>query len=365
MGEANIYIGLMSGTSMDGVDAVLAEFGDQTRVIASHSACYPTDLSQKLRQAASGQALNASDWLTIDSEVAQHFAASVEELLGKAGICENQVRAIGFHGQTVWHQPDGNHPNTWQIGNPNIVAAITGITTVADIRRMDMAYGGQGAPLVPAFHASVLSSPSEKRVVLNLGGIANITSLAPLKAVYGYDTGPANCLLDAHSRLALNKAFDEAGQWASSGHVSEPLLNAMLADPYFKRSHPKSTGPEYFSWKWVEQHLTQHSCEDADLQATLSELSAHSIAMAINMHGANRVIACGGGVHNTDLMKRIQSALPNTAIETSAEHGIDPQLVEALAFAWLAKQRLEEQPGNLPSVTGASKACALGAVYLP
>lgn len=348
---------------MDGVDAVLADFsGNTPAILKTEQQDYPPELLQSLRTAATGEAKPARAWLELDKQVGCFFAKAA------AAVCaEHQAKdiaAIGSHGQTVWHTPEGDHPSSWQLGDPNIIAAHTGISTVADFRRMDMALGGQGAPLTPAFHADVFTSNTETRVILNLGGIANITVLAPGKAVLGYDTGPANCLLDAHSRRELDKPFDYNGEWASSGRSNAALLNAMLIDPYFGQAAPKSTGPEYFNWDWVTRHVQAQHCQGPDLQATLLELTAQSVGHAIQAHNPSRVIACGGGVKNPPLMRAIKTALADTtALETTAEHGVDPQAVEALAFAWLAKQRMEGKPGNLPAVTGASRSCCLGAIY--
>lgn len=351
---------------MDGVDAVLADFSNGAKVAAHYSAPYPVELLTALRHAAGGAALSAAEWLDLDHQVGLHFAQCAKALLETSQTQAESVTAIGCHGQTVWHQPQGEHPNTWQIGNANIVAANTGIATVADLRRMDMAHGGQGAPLVPAFHADLFSNKQERRAILNLGGIANITVLAPGQAVTGYDTGPANCLLDTHFRHCFDKPFDEGGEWARSGTVDDDLLAAMLSESYFKQAAPKSTGPEHFSWGWVQHYLKDKPCDGADLQATLTELTARSVAQQLTQHNIQRVIACGGGVRNPYLMERLSASLNNAAVlETTDQYGIDPQHIEALAFAWLAKQRIEKTPGNMPSVTGASQPCPLGAVYLP
>lgn len=364
MAAPQLYIGLMSGTSMDGIDAVLADFSDSAQLIAHHSCTYPNDLLDRLRQAASGTALTAAEWLQLDQEIGEAFARCANELLESQALTPKQITAIGSHGQTLWHAPDIN--NSWQCGNPNLIAARTGITTVADIRRMDMAYGGQGAPLVPAFHQQLFSAADECRIVLNLGGIANITMLAPAADVIGYDTGPANCLLDAHYRQQHSQAYDRNGEWAASGQVNHALLQALLDEPYFQQPAPKSTGLETFNWEWLTPKLEQHPCEGANLQATLAALTATTVANEIKPHQPNRVIACGGGVFNRHLMTQLEAELgEEITLESSANYGVDPQQIEALAFAWLAKQRLAQTPGNLPNVTGARQACCLGAVYLP
>lgn len=360
-----IYAGLMSGTSMDGVDAVLADFSQAQPHVLSHIHLpYPAPLLSRLQNASRGAALSANQWLDLDHQVGQHFSQATATLLKTAELDLQQVCAIGTHGQTIWHQADGENPNSWQIGDPNLIAGTTGLPVVADFRRMDIALGGQGAPLAPAFHAAIFADPAETRVILNLGGIANITTLAPGKAVIGYDTGPANCLLDSHYRKVFDQAYDKDGAWAATGQSQPELVASMLRDSYFASAAPKSTGPEYFSWGWVTHYLQQHPCSDADLQASLVELSCLSITQDIHRSGARQVIACGGGVQNSYLMQRISQTLPaDCTLVTTDEYGIDPQQVEALAFAWLAKQRIEQKPANLPSVTGASRACLLGSIY--
>ena len=362
---STIFAGLMSGTSMDGVDAVLVDLGQaQPQLLGHHQLAYPAELLQSLQQASRGAALTASQWLDLDHQVAAQFGLAIAALLTTTQIQPDQVAAVGSHGQTVWHQPDGDHPNSWQLGNPSVIAAQTGIPVVADFRRMDIALGGQGAPLAPAFHAAVFAHPQADRTILNLGGIANITVLNPTSEITGYDTGPANCLLDCHYRKVFDQPYDKNGDWAATGQVNTDLLDAMLADSYFAADAPKSTGLEYFSWGWVTHYLQQHDCRDADLQATLTELSVQTIAAEITKAGSTEVYACGGGVNNTYLMQRLAQALPeNCRLATTAEQGLDPQQVEAMAFAWFAQQRLAGKPANLPSVTGASSPCLLGSIY--
>lgn len=360
--QEQLYIGLMSGTSMDGVDAVLTQLGDRPAVLDHYSLPYPDSLLESLRHAAGGKPLCAADWLRLDQQVGEHFAKAASHLIRQAKVSSDNISAIGSHGQTLWHSPGSS---SLQIGNPNLIAAASGIPTVADFRRMDMAYGGQGAPLVPAFHAALFGNTEERRVILNLGGIANITVLAPHEPVLGYDTGPANCLLDSHYRQCFDKAYDHNGGWAASGQANTKLLTAMLSEPYFAAAAPKSTGPEHFNWNWVSHYVNAEHCEGADLQATLAALTAATVAQQINAQKADRVIACGGGVYNQHLMACLAEALPGRPLESTATHGIDPQHIEAMAFAWLAKQRLEKTPSNMPSVTGAAQSCSLGAVYLP
>lgn len=293
------------------------------------------------------------------------FAAVVRRLLRKAGLAPAEIRAIGSHGQTVRHLPGEPH-SSLQIGDPNVIVQETGITTVADFRRRDMAAGGEGAPLVPAFHAAAFAG-DRYRVVLNIGGIANLTLLEPGTAVRGFDTGPGNLLMDAWARRHGHGPMDKGGTWAAGGTICRELLALLLHDPYFRRPPPKSTGREYFNPAWLErglQHLTQAPVP-ADVQATLCELTAASIAGAIRDHagGAEEILLCGGGVHNRHLMARLAHHLRKHTICTTAALGLNPDLVEATAFAWLAQQTLTGRPGNLPTVTGARHAVVLGGIF--
>ena len=292
-------------------------------------------------------------------------------MLDANGTDVQQVRAIGSHGQTILHLPWATPSRTLQIGDPNLVAALTGVTTIADFRRADVAAGGQGAPLAPAFHAWKFRAGRVNRVVLNIGGIANITILpaAPAEQVRGFDTGPGNTLMDAWIQQRRGCDYDEQGHWAATGNVRQDLLKQALSDPYFTAPPPKSTGKDDFNLAWLATHTdkTGSACRDEDLQATLLELTAVSIAEAISAKapGADELLVCGGGVHNPVLMRRLQSLLPGLAVKSTGACGIDPDAVEAVTFAWLARQRLENTPANLPSVTGAERAVVLGAIYEP
>ncbi len=365
----SLYIGLISGTSMDGIDAVLMRLGEKGQeMLASHEHPWPDDLRQKLRAIAAPGENEIERMGFLDIQVADHFAKAAWELLKQARIPPQQVAAIGSHGQTIRHHPEGPAPFTLQIGDPNRIAEATGITVVADFRRRDMAAGGEGAPLAPAYHAALFRKEGETRIILNLGGIANVTILPadPGKPASGFDTGPSNTLLDAWARAHLNRPFDASGAWANSGHVAEELLAAMLEDPYFYKPAPKSTGPEHFHLGWLRHLLASHPVpQTEDVQATLTALTVESIARAIEAEApeCRRLIACGGGVHNKNLMQRLGERLPETTIETTAVHGLNPDHVEAAAFAWLAKQTLENRPGNLPAVTGAAHPVILGGIY--
>jgi len=353
----------MSGTSLDGVDAVLADFSSRPpRLLASAHVAFGADLKAtllSLQQAGDDEIARAA---LAANALADAYAACVNQLLQASGTAKSAVRAIGCHGQTIRHRPDLGF--TSQIGNAALLAEQTGIRVVADFRSRDLAAGGQGAPLAPAFHAAVFADPAETRAILNLGGIANLTRLAPGSPVSGFDSGPGNCLMDLWCSLHTGSPFDASGAWASGGRVLPRLLERMLSEPYFHRPPPKSTGRDLFNESWLRAKL-EPGLERRDVQATLLELTARSVCEAIERHlpGTDRVIACGGGTRNAALMKRLGELARPAALEPSARHGVDPQLVESLAFAWLSKQTLAGAAGNLPSVTGARGERVLGAVY--
>lgn len=360
------YIGVMSGTSLDGVDVVLAAISDTfVAEQSSLSVAFPVTLKNRILNICQGQDTTLSEIGKIDRELGSLYADAINQLLNKTGIPAKDIIAIGCHGQTVWHEPDGEQPFTMQLGDNNRVAALTKITTIGDFRRRDMAYGGQGAPLVPAFHLAVLGHPTEKRIVLNIGGIANVTALLPGAYVKGYDTGPGNMLMDTWTWRNKHKAYDNNGKWASSGQVNTALLNAMLNDRYFRRPAPKSTGREYFNMQWLERHLLNFAMVSAqDVQATLCELTAVSIADQILLcGGGERLIVCGGGAKNVFLMQRLAALLPGIEVAPSDKFGLSGDDMEALAFAWLAARTIAGLPGNLASVTGADRDTVLGAVY--
>ncbi len=363
------YIGLMSGTSLDAIDAALVHFTDKRCKLQQHlSLPIPNDTRQQalaLLIPAENELLHMSQ---LDVMFGRLLADAVNALLKAAAISATQISAIGSHGQTLRHYPDGKFPSTLQIGDANIIAEQTGITTVADFRRRDMAAGGQGAPLAPAFHQALLRDNQTNRIVLNLGGIANITVLGKDQntAVTGFDTGPANGLMDAWAERHLHTPMDTNGHWAASGTPQQALLDALLSDPYFGQPPPKSSGRETFNLAWLEKSLADFpALKTDDVQATLAELTAVSVARAITTYASTseQILVCGGGVHNPYLMQRLAAHLPEQTIQSSAAVGIDPDWVEAMAFAWLAKQTLEGKAGNLPSVTGAQHAVILGAIY--
>ncbi len=364
-----LFLGLMSGTSMDGIDAALVRFGNKhCDVVAAACIPYPDSLRLGLRAVRQDPGTCTIDMLgQLDREVGECFADAASEVLSKNRTAPENIVAIGSHGQTLRHQPDAKPPFTLQIGDPSIIAARTGITVVADFRRADMAVGGQGAPLTPAFHQWLFWRDKSNRVVLNIGGIANITVLPAHGPVTGFDTGPGNTLLDAWVRRYHNRDFDFEGSWAAQGLVSEKLLVAFMQDRYFAERPPKSTGFEYFNLGWLEGKIAECKVRPAeqDIQATLAELTCRSIADAIMLHasGTTEVFVCGGGFHNHDLMQRLSRRLSGVNIQSTSTHGLDPDWVEAAAFAWLAKRRISGEPGNLPSVTGATRPVPLGGIF--
>lgn len=363
------FIGLMSGTSMDAADAALVDFSaTEPALIATHR----TPLSPELRSALLALCISGPNEIErmaeSDQQMGVIFADTVRALLQKADVNARDVLAIGSHGQTIRHQPTGPYPFSVQIGNPALIAQRTGIPTVADFRRADIAAGGQGAPLVPVFHNALFRSAQHDRVVINIGGIANITIL-PKDAghpVTGFDTGPGNVLLDAWAERCLGKPMDEDGRFAASGTVHTRLLSALLTDHYFSLTPPKSTGREHFNMAWLDAMLQTHAGISAqDVQATVCELSAATIAEAILQHApdTHEVLVCGGGAHNAYLMLRLCAHLNPRTVESTELHGVHPDWVEAMAFAWLAQQTLEGKPGNVPSVTGAGSKVVLGGIY--
>ncbi|QAU24684.1 anhydro-N-acetylmuramic acid kinase [Dyella sp. M7H15-1] len=361
------YIGLISGTSADGIDAVLVRF-EQDRPHLVHALAHPwPDVlrEQILRVAQDETRLDLDAYGQLDVAIGQMFAEATQKLLEGSGTPVSSVRAIGSHGQTIRHRPAGEFPFTLQIGDPSVIAERSGIDVVADFRRADVAAGGQGAPLLPAVHAMLLAHPGHTRVVLNMGGIANITVLAANGHVSGFDTGPANGLMDAWCLRHRGESFDRDGAFAASGHTDEALLTQLLSDPYFALPPPKSTGREHFHLAWLDAQLSGFSLSPADVQATLLELTIRSVVDAIARHAedAKDVLMCGGGVHNTALVQRLHTLLTPRVLGSTAAHGVDPDYLEATAFAWLARQRLLGRPGNLPAVTGARGLRVLGAVY--
>lgn len=360
------YIGVMSGTSLDGVDVVLAAM-DDNMVAQQASLSYPIPIALKeaILAICQGQQLTLSQYGQLDTRLGHLFADAVLALMAQEKLAAGDVKAIGCHGQTVWHEPDGDAPHTLQIGDNNIIAARTGVTVVGDFRRRDIALGGQGAPLVPAFHHALLADPQERRIVLNIGGIANLSMLSPGLPVKGHDTGPGNMLMDAWIWRQCGKPYDKDAEWANSGKVLLPLLQDMLSDPWFALPAPKSTGREYFNYGWLERLLAKHPGLAAkDVMTTLTELTAVTISEQVLLSGGcERLLVCGGGSRNPLLMARLAGLLPGTEVSTTDDAGVSGDDMEGLAFAWLAWRTLNGLPGNLPSVTGASEPTVLGAIF--
>ena len=369
----NLYIGLMSGTSLDGIDAVLAEINTSGKTKLLQAISLPFDLALKQEFFALQQ--ETSNELHREHLAANNLAAAYAQACAKLlliqGLHAQQIRAIGAHGQTLRHHPQENvlQSYTHQSLNSALLAELTGIDVIANFRARDMAAGGQGAPLVPAFHSEQFYSPQENRAVLNIGGIANLTLLPKEGEVSGFDCGPGNILLDTWIQKEQSKDFDQDGQWASSGRPDEELLQKMLSDPYFSQLPPKSTGRDHFNLQWIEGHIQKGSYKLEDVQASLLQLTIQSILNGLQAHAkeTRRLIVCGGGTKNIALLELLkihaQKQIPNLVIESSAQHGVDPQLVEALAFAWLAWAHQQKRPANLPAVTGAKGLRVLGAYY--
>lgn len=368
---SELYIGLMSGTSLDAVDAVLVDFAGGLRLAGTHTVPLTPELRSRLAALCRGGPDDIERMGRLDVEMGELFAQAALGVLSSSEHAASEIRAIGSHGQTIRHRPLASPGFSLQIGDPNVIAERTGIAVVADFRRRDMAAGGQGAPLVPAFHAAVFGHPARNRIILNLGGIANITVLPAGNpdAVSGFDTGPANLLMDGWSMACRGLAYDAGGEWAASGDISMHLLNRLLTHPFLSLPAPKSTGREDFNLEWLRAELDglAERLSDADVQATLLELTADTVAQSIaglELEPGD-LFLCGGGAYNTALWHRLASRLPNWVMASTSALGLAPGWVEATAFAWLARQRVERRPGNLPAVTGAKGERVLGGLYVP
>jgi anhydro-N-acetylmuramic acid kinase len=359
---------MISGTSRDGVDAALVSFeGDTPAVLAACCEPYPPPLRARLDDLLiPARRPTPRAAFELDAPLADHFAATARRLLDAAGVDPARVTAIGSHGQTVWHDPDRAPPETLQLGDPQRIADVTGITTVGDFRRADVEAGGQGAPLAPLLHRALFALPGTVRAVLNLGGIANVSLLDAAGRVTGFDTGPANCLMDAWIGRHRGAAFDRDGAWAASAAPDPDLLERLLADPWFERPPPKSTGLEYFNLGWLERRVTGLAGRDpAVVQATLCELTAASVAAALDGSGADDMLVCGGGAHNRHLLGRLQARLGGVTVRSTAAAGLDPDWIEAILFAWLARERLAGRALDTPPVTGAARPVLLGRIAHP
>jgi len=362
---SSLYIGLMSGTSLDGMDVALVDFADGAKLM--HSGHYPLPdqlRSELLRLSQSNSTMSLEQFGQLETALGQTFAMAVNEFCQQNAVNPANIRAIGNHGQTVRHNPQGDLPYTLQIGDANIIAERTGIVTVADFRRRDVAAGGQGAPLVPAFHKALFAKPNSTRAIVNIGGIANITLLTEDGAVTGFDTGPGNGLMDAWCQKHWHIAYDDNGRKAALGQVDQPLLSQLLSEQWLQLPAPKSTGRDVFNLEWLAVHMQNLPITPETVLRTLNTFTARTIADALLASSQNidEVFVCGGGVHNALLLQNLQSFLP-CSVQSTKALGIDPDYVEAMAFAWLAKQCIDGKPGNVVDVTGAKGPRILGAIY--
>jgi anhydro-N-acetylmuramic acid kinase len=363
-----LYIGLMSGTSLDGIDAALVDFRENNvHLVNFEYLPFPEEIQHAIQRLCKPDTLiSLKEYGAMDTRLGRLFAETANSLLVKANIPASSVNAIGSHGLTIYHAPDSQFPFSLQIGDPNIIAEKTGITTVADFRRRDIAACGQGAPLVPAFHRAVFRQPNEHRCIVNIGGIANITVLSKDQsaAIIGFDTGPGNTLMDLWIKLQQNRQYDKDGAWARTGKINHDLITLLKQDAYFNTAPPKSTGKEYFSLAWLYQYFDAFSYKAEDMQACLCFLTAATITDAIKRYApaTERVLICGGGIHNKYLLELIEQLI-ECPVESTEHYGLHPDHVEAMAFAWLARQTLDNLPGNLKEVTGANNAAILGGIY--
>ncbi|PTQ67127.1 anhydro-N-acetylmuramic acid kinase [Pseudomonas sp. GV071] len=358
------YIGVMSGTSLDGLDIALIEQEQHTTLLATHYLPMPDDLRAVLLSLCSPGPDELARSAVAEQQWAHLAAQGIHALLLEQNLKPGDIRAIGSHGQTVRHEPARGF--TIQIGNPALLTELTSISVVADFRRRDVAAGGQGAPLVPAFHDALFSDGKSRQAILNVGGFSNLSLLDPQLPVHGFDSGPGNVLLDAWINRHQGLSYDRNGDWAASGQVSDALLSELLSDPFFTTQGPKSTGRELFNLPWLDQHLGQlPTMAPADVQATLLEMTAQSIVAALTkaQQGTQKLLVCGGGAHNLTLMKRLAELLPGCIVSSTGDYGVPADWVEAMAFAWLAHCCLEGIPSNRPSVTGAKGLRVLGAIY--
>lgn len=369
------FIGVMSGTSLDGIDVVVVEFDseDKFKLEAAQTYPYDAELRASLLRLIEHQQCSLTELGQLDMALGQASADAILKLLRQHNMIPEHINAIGSHGQTICHAPDVRLPFSMQIGNPSLIAEKTGITTVSDFRARDMVVGGQGAPLVPAFHQALFNSDSENRVILNIGGISNITVLSKEKnsQAVAFDTGPGNVLMDAWIQRSTGADYDDSGNWAAQGHANEQLLAWFMEDSYFSRPAPKSTGRERFNSRWLNTKLDKYqsvrTLSAVDTQTTLARLTAVSIVNDIKKYApeTDAVYVCGGGAHNHNLLNLLKELLgANIKLASTEVLGLSPDWVEACAFAWLARQTMLQRPGNLPSATGALKTCILGGIYL-
>lgn len=367
----SLFVGVMSGTSLDGIDVVITDFSDTDRIklLAAETFPFTNGLAHKLTQIIESAHTSLVQFGQLDIELGHAIANAINSLLQQYKIDAADIVAIGSHGQTLYHAPTSDFPFSMQIGNGNTIAELTGITTINDFRQRDMAVGGQGAPLVPAFHQAIFSSDKIDRAIINIGGIANITRLSQQadQNALGFDSGPGNGLLNGWIKRHKDLEYDDKGNWAASGRCDERLLALLLKESYFDLTIPKSTGRELFNLAWLDKRLQDlgESIPAENVQATLVQLTVQSIANALLQHAESvqEVYLCGGGVHNDYLVTELKRLLPRVSVMSTTTLGLDPDWVEATAFAWLAQKTINRETGNLPSATGADKAVILGATY--
>ncbi len=366
--SSELFIGLISGTSRDGLDAALVDF-EAGRPDLLHACCtpYPPQIERELDNVLrGGERPSPHATRLLDRQLGHFFARVSRDLMAEGGLEPGDIAAIGSHGQTVWHEPGGANPVSLQLGNGFVIANVTRVTTVTDFRTADIAAGGQGAPLAPLLHRELFSSDAESRAVLNLGGIANLTLLDPAAPVTGFDCGPANCLMDIWARRHTGQPYDAGGAWAARGNVNRELLARLLDEPFFRQPPPKSTGLETFNAQWLDSRLQGLEADPGDVQRTLAELTATTIADCLaQAPRPDRLLVCGGGVHNAFLMACLSDKLGNVALQSTAQLGVHPDWVEATLFAWLARERLLQREQDTRAITGASHPVLLGEVHTP
>lgn len=349
------YIGLLSGTSIDAIDVAAIEFGETVNLTSCLNVEIPKEFKAEYQQLLSTEQISIQKLGELDSWAGYLFAEAVLKLLAHSELRADSISAIGSHGQTIWHSPDGPKPFTIQIGDPNIIAEKTGIRVVSDFRRRDIAAGGQGAPLAPAFHFEVFKSAKEQRSIVNIGGISNVSII---DKQFGYDTGPGNCLIDDWCQEKFNIAYDQNGEIASTGQVNQDLLDHFLQDTYFHKTYPKSSGREYFNLKWIENKVGNLKIANQDILATLTALTAKTIANATR---GTQIYLCGGGSHNPEIVKYLNK-YTSLKVKTTQALGISPDWVEACLFAWIARNTIEGRPSTIPQITGAKHSSVLGTI---
>lgn len=353
---SELYIGVMSGTSLDGIDVALCQIdAKQCTLIEAAEYPFPAELKERVLGMIAGQT-TLQEVGELDSMLGSQFASAINEFITSRSIDKKNIKAIGVHGQTLWHAPSGKYPTSMQLGDPNIINAQCGIPVVADFRRKDVAFGGQGAPFAPAFHAFLFGNINHKIAVVNIGGMANITILG--EKTIGYDTGCGNVLLDMWIAKYRGKSYDKDGAWAQTGKVDYALLDEMLSNEYFKQEHPKSTGREKFNEAWLEGYLSK-SRNSEDVQRTLVELTATTISNEVLKFHRDMALLCGGGAKNSFLVERIRAMMPNVEV-LIAQHG---DMLEAMMIAWLAYKRLHKEPVDLKDITGTRVNAILGGLY--